>query len=84
MKVTHRVLVNLSGHAASYYLVFNKVSGHQFISLGRDSDRELFVSYTILRSLLQTPHKKPDRPKSHQIAPKNCFVAETGGNEEPG
>ena len=47
---------------------------HLFISL--DSDRALFASHTIPHSLLQTADKKAARPKSHQIAPKNCFVAE--------
>ena len=41
---------------------------HLFISL--DSDRPVFVSDTIPHALLQTPHKKAARPKSHQIAPE--------------
>ena len=51
-------------------VMFNKLPLHQFISLDRDSDRSVFVSDTIPHSLLQTPNKKPARPKSHQIAPE--------------
>ena len=58
----------------SQYIMLNHVYRHLFISL--DSDRAVFVSDTIPHSRRRTKRSR-QRPKSHQIAPKNCFVPET-------